>query len=55
MMLRLRVTPGARVPSLNYDLNVLHIKVTERAQDGKANAQVIRVIAEVTLRFDIMP
>ena len=43
--LALRVTPGARTESVDLDDGVLVVKVRTLPEDGKANADVCRLVA----------
>lgn len=43
--LALRVTPGARVESVELGAGVLLVKVRTKPEDGKANAAVLQVVA----------
>lgn len=44
--LALRVTPGARVESVEIGDGVLLVKVRTKPEDGKANAAVIALVAQ---------
>lgn len=45
--LLLRVTPGARVEGLEIGAGVLLVRVRTKPEDGKANAAVLGLLAQV--------
>jgi uncharacterized protein YggU (UPF0235/DUF167 family) len=45
-LLALRVTPGARIEAIELSGAALQIKVRAKAEDGKANAAVLGLLAE---------
>lgn len=45
-ILRVRATPGARQAGLSRDTEgTIHVRVTVVAEDGKANAEIVRALA----------